>query len=71
MDALKSVNTSENLSIKTNSKLLVIERRHSINLADTIQLNLTGARFQAYRFELKTDKLNEQGALTGYLEIIT
>lgn len=68
MDALKSINTSENLSIKTNSQLLVIERRQPINLADTIQLNLTGARFQAYRFEIKTDKLDEQGALTGYFE---
>ena len=42
MDAIKASNTSENLSVKTANKLLVVERRHTITNQDTIFLNLTG-----------------------------
>ena len=40
MDAIKSGNISENLSIKTANSLLVVERRHSIAEKDTIFLDL-------------------------------
>lgn len=61
MDALKSVNSNENLSIKTTGNLLVVERRHSIDQQDTIFLNLTGVRAQGYGFEFITNKLDEPG----------
>ena len=67
MDAIKSTNTSENLSIKTANTLLVIERRHSIVQKDTIFLNLANTKVQKYRFEFTADQLGRQG-LTGFLE---
>src|SRR6185503_1554499 len=51
MDAIKSANTSENLSVKEANQLLVVERRHSITGKDTIFLNLTGVSVRKYRFE--------------------
>ena len=67
MDAIKSTNTSENLSIKTANTLLVIERRHSIAEKDTIFLNLANTKVQKYRFEFTADQLDQPG-LTGFLE---
>ncbi len=56
MDALKSVNTGENLSIKSHNKILAIESRQFSENSDTTQLNLTGVKLQNYRFEIS---LNE------------
>jgi hypothetical protein len=67
MDALKSTNTSENLSIKKAGTFLIIERRHSIAEKDTIFLNLANTKVQKYRFEFTTDQLGQPG-LTGSLE---
>jgi hypothetical protein len=67
MDAIKSTNISENLSIKTANTLLVIERRFSIAEKDTIFLNLTNEKVQKYRFQFTADQLGRQG-LTGFLE---
>ena len=67
LDALKSLNSNENLSIKTSGNLLVVERRHSIDQQDTVFLNLTGERAQSYQFDIVADKLDEPG-MTGYLE---
>ena len=66
MDAIKSTNASENLSIKTANTLLVVERRHSITKKDTIFLNLANEKVQKYRFEFIADQLDLQG-LTGFL----
>lgn len=66
-DAIKSSNTSENLSIKNKSSLLVVERRPTITQADTINLNLSGVRYQAYRFGISAVKLEKPG-LKGWLE---
>jgi hypothetical protein len=66
MDALKLTNTSENLSIKNNNILLVVERRHTILQQDTIFLNLTNVKAQAYRFKFTTDQLYEPG-INGFL----
>ena len=66
-DALKSTNTSENLSIKNDNSLLIIERRHSIADNDTIQLNLTNEKVMQYKFEISADNFNAQG-LAGFLE---
>ena len=61
MDAIKSANTSENLSVKTAGKLLVVERRHTITGKDTIFLNLTGVSARKYRFEFLADQLYKPG----------
>ena len=66
LDVNKMTNTSENLAIKSGGKLLSIERRHTISQSDTIFLNLTGEKVQAYRFEFIAGNLNT-GA-QGYLE---
>ena len=58
MDARKSINTGENLSIKQAGKLLVIERRQTITKQDTIFLNLTNERAQPYRFHFDADNLD-------------
>ena len=67
MDAIKSANAAENLSVKTAGQLLVVERRHTITTQDTIFLNLTGVKAQKYRFELTADQLYRPG-LTAFLE---
>jgi hypothetical protein len=67
MDAIKSANSSENLSVKNKNTLLVVERRHTIIAQDTIFLNLTGVSVQKYRFEIEADQLYQPG-LTGFLE---
>ena len=58
LDAKKSFNTGENLSIKTAGQLLVIERKHTITQQDTIFLNLTGVRVQQYQFQFNADNIN-------------
>ncbi len=67
MDATKSTNNSENLSIKTANTLLVVERRNNIEANDTIFLHLSNMKMQQYRFEITADHLN-QPTLTGFLE---
>ena len=66
LDARKSFNTGENLSIRTGGKLLVIERKHTITQQDTIFLNLTGVRVQQYQFQFDADNLNT--GIEGFLE---
>ena len=67
MDALKLPNTSENLGIKRDNILLVVERRHIITGQDTIFLNFTNEKVQGYRFEFTTNQFYQAG-LTGVLE---
>ena len=65
LDALKSNNTSENLSIKRTNSLLAIERRQSINGQDTIPFNLTSVNVQNYRFVITAQQIYQPG-LIGY-----
>jgi hypothetical protein len=67
MDAMKLSNSVENLSIKTANSFLVVERRHTISIQDTIFLNLANTKAQPYRFEFKAAQL-DQGGLAGFLE---
>ena len=67
LDARKSFNTGENLSIRTGGQLLVVERKHTIIQQDTIFLNLTGVRVQQYQFQFNADNINTEG-LEGFLE---
>ena len=66
MDAVKSVNTSENLSIRKAGSLLSVERRKSISPQDTIFLNIGNVKAQRYRFDIAS-LLPGAGALSGYL----
>jgi dTDP-4-dehydrorhamnose 3,5-epimerase-like enzyme len=68
MDAIKISNSSENLSVKTANKLLVVERRHTINSQDTIFLNLANTKAQKYRFEIAADRFDQQPGLTAFFE---
>ncbi|MEO8763708.1 MAG: hypothetical protein ABI416_05445 [Ginsengibacter sp.] len=75
MDAVKRLNTGENLSIKTSDKLLVIERRQIMATDDTIFLNLANAKIQQYRFKFTGTHLAQQGVNPfledNYLHTIT
>ncbi len=73
-DAKKPTNVGENISIRNNSTLLSIERRQAIAQQDTIFLNLTGTRAQAYQFEFKATDLGSdvEGFIQDkYLETLT
>ncbi|MEO6328411.1 MAG: hypothetical protein ABIO55_05745 [Ginsengibacter sp.] len=65
-DAKKITNISENLSIKTDGRLLAVERRAVINPGDTIHLNLLKVKTKSYRLECKIQNLD--AALTGFIE---
>ncbi len=65
LDARKSMNSAENLSIKTAGKLLVVESRHTITQQDTIFFNLTGTSARGYRFRFDAENLDP--SVQGYL----
>ena len=67
LDSRKIANSTENLSIKTGGKDLVIERRNRITSEDTIYYNLTGIVNQNYRFEFDATGLLEAG-VQGFVE---
>jgi len=67
MDAKKSVNTSENLSIKQNGQLLAFESKQTITADDTTFLNLANVKVQKYRFEISASNLASNG-MQGFLE---
>ncbi len=58
MDAKKSANTSENLSIRSHGQLLAVERKQTMDTNDTTFLNVTGMKAQAYRFEISAANLS-------------
>ena len=65
-DARKLLNTSENVSIKTNNSLLAIERKALIQDNDSIHINMTGLRVKNYQWNIDVSNLDEPGR-TGYL----
>jgi len=67
MDARKMTNSSENLSIKSGEKYLVIERRQPIVQSDTIFYNLTGVGARPYQFEFIANGLDSNGP-EGFVE---
>ncbi len=66
-DAVKIANFSENLSIKTDSQLLVVERRHTVSQDDTIRLNMLKMKVKYYRFKILQENFNQPG-LIAFLE---
>ena len=67
MDGKKIVNASENLSIVSGGKNLIIERRQPIVSSDTIFYHLTNVRVQPYRLEFIFSNLSADG-LQGFVE---
>lgn len=51
-DVIKFTNTYDNLFITSNNKNLVVERRPSLTVNDTIKLGLTGTRIANYKFQI-------------------
>lgn len=56
-DALKLSGSNENLGIKSNNKLLAIERRNGIAAKDTLQLNLAQMRLNSYQLAIHTQNM--------------
>lgn len=65
-DALKMLNTTDNLALKTGGKLIGIERRQTIESGDTLRLDISRMRNMKYRFIFSAANLSAPG-LTGYL----
>jgi hypothetical protein len=67
MDARKMSNFSENIGMIRGTTTLVIERRHTIEVSDTIFYKLWNVQQRPYQLEFITSNLNHPG-LAGYLE---
>ena len=67
MDARKMSNFSENLGLIRGTTTLVIERRHTIDITDTIFYKMWNVQQQTYQLEFITSNLSHPG-LSGYLE---
>jgi hypothetical protein len=65
-DVVKFTDANNNLFIQSNNKNLVVERRPSLTINDTIMLGITGTRVAAYRLQLDA-YLSENLGLNGYL----
>lgn len=51
MDARKLSNSGMNISIRRGNTNIIIERRHTIEIADTISFKIWGAQKRTYQFE--------------------
>lgn len=67
MDARKMTNFSENLGMLRNNYVLVVERRQTISLSDTIFYKMWQMQQKPYQLEFITTNLDHPG-LEGYLE---
>lgn len=56
-DARKPMNSGENLAIKSNETLLVIERKHTISTSDTIFFSLKNMRLGNYNFQFDAQQI--------------
>lgn len=65
-DAIKMENFEENIAVKTDNRLLTIEKRNTIAQEDTIQLNMLKMKVKSYRFEFKGQ--NFDPAISAFLE---
>lgn len=62
-DAVKSANTGENLSIKSQNTVLAMESKSLSSGSDTTQLNFTGMSYANYRFKINlTEQANDREA---------
>jgi hypothetical protein len=67
MDARKSVNVADNLSIKKGAIALVAESRPLLQSTDTLQLSITGIRTASYFFRVIPTNINP-GNLAAFIE---
>ena len=51
-DVVKLTNTGDNLFIKSNGKVLVVEKRSKLSVSDTIKLGISGMRVSGYGFQI-------------------
>lgn len=58
-DALKSANSTENLSIKRAGKLLAVESRAIADYNDTTTLNFTGMSYMKYAFQINLSQTED------------
>jgi trimeric autotransporter adhesin len=65
-DALKLNNTNENASFKRSNTLLSIERRADVEKDDTLFINLSSLRVKTYKWNIKTNYMQNNGR-TGFL----
>jgi hypothetical protein len=70
-DLLKMTNGSENVSINNQNRLLVFDRRSDFNTKDTVQINLTGVRAQAYKWMIKAEGLDSAGRVAFLKDAFT
>ena len=66
-DSRKMYNSGENISMMRGNYNLIIERRETIVLSDTIFFRMWGMQKKSYRMEFIARELNHPG-LIGYLE---
>ena len=57
-DVRKFMNSNDNLAIKIGVRNLIVERRNTLSVTDTIFLSLTNTRIAPYRFEIDPSVLN-------------
>ena len=57
-DVRKFMNSNDNLAIKIGTRNLIVERRNTLSVNDTIFLSLTNTRIAPYRFEIDPSVLN-------------
>lgn len=65
LDAVKIMNTGENLGISRNGHMLAVEAREEVMNSDTIFYHLQNLRQQAYQFRFSP--VNMQSGLTAFL----
>ncbi|MEO7483044.1 MAG: T9SS type A sorting domain-containing protein, partial [Ferruginibacter sp.] len=65
-DALKLLNGTDNVAIKTSGKLLVLERRPDVTVNDTLHLFMSSLRQQPYQWNFKVSNMEVAGR-TGFL----
>ena len=57
-DVRKILNAGDNIFLKNGNSNLIVERRPTLKISDTIKLNLTNTRINSYRFEFDPSALN-------------
>ena len=57
-DVRKFMNSNDNLAIKIGTRNLIVERRNTLSVNDTIFLSLTNTRIAPYRLEIDPSVLN-------------
>ena len=60
-DVRKIMNAGDNLFLKNGSANLIVERRPTLKVTDTIRLNLTNTRINPYKFEIDPSALSNIG----------